>query len=416
VSDPLIASPVPGSEAFAGDEPNRAWSQAAQIIGAARQLAGDRGFPDDNAYEFQVLEIPSLGELDSGLAAYVERAWSEARIGRLAEVAGRTHSSAAVALVDGVQGEFWRRSRDGDPVAAAALVASGLFRPSETIRLAAAASIGVFAPELSAQRFFAPRSVEPVVDTLADGCFSANGTLATMCADALLVANPEHPLLEFITADRDLDVPGPGHTSLMIHGMWARWPGGGLPPGAAWVRQHWRTLVLPRDGLREPWWKPGGDFHGYVKEKVATDLYATEPVFSWPGGFRSESRGQAATDLITWCQRRGIKELNDVYAHSFGGEVAFLAANKGLRIRLLVLMSVPSLPAGNWGNIGRAVSLRSHFDFALMLGHSNRRHPVPVSELELPLWFGHSVTHDVDMWRRFGLDSEMAFQRGLSLW
>lgn len=84
---------------------------------------------------------------------------------------------------------------------------------------------------------------------LVDGLLSRDPTVWSMAADALHKLNPENPALLALTrSDEDSGEAEPTHTSTTVHGTWAR--------------------------FRSDWWKPGSDFHSYLKRTCSTDLYS----------------------------------------------------------------------------------------------------------------------------------------------
>ena len=108
--------------------------------------------------------------------------------------------------------------------------------------------------------------------------------------------------------------------TILIHGTWAR---------------------------KKQWWRQGGDFWRYLRgdpkqgvRGIAPDLYDYIHPFSWSGDNKHNSRVVAADELIKWCKINSTNSLQ-IIAHSHGGNVAMMAAQKGLRIDRLILLGTP---------------------------------------------------------------------------
>jgi alpha-beta hydrolase superfamily lysophospholipase len=94
--------------------------------------------------------------------------------------------------------------------------------------------------------------------------------------------------------------------------------------------------------------------------------------------------------------------LNVLFAHSYGGVIALNATTHGLRVKDLVLLSVPAEEVRvEWRNIERAVSLRIHMDIVLLAARRPQYFTENVEENYLPHWFWkHSDSHDPEIWER----------------
>ena len=93
--------------------------------------------------------------------------------------------------------------------------------------------------------------------------------------------------------------------------------------------------------------------------------------------------------------------LNALFAHSYGGIIALNATTHGLKVKDLVLLSVPAenVPV-EWRNIERAVSLRIHMDLVLLAARRPQYFTENVEENYLPYWFWrHSDSHDPEIWQ-----------------
>jgi alpha-beta hydrolase superfamily lysophospholipase len=105
--------------------------------------------------------------------------------------------------------------------------------------------------------------------------------------------------------------------------------------------------------------------------------------------------------------------LNALFAHSYGGIIALNATTRGLKVKDLVLLSVPAenVPV-EWRNIERAVSLRIHMDLVLLAARRRQYFSENVEENYLPYWFWrHDDSHNPEIWQSekcpemLGLDS-----------
>jgi hypothetical protein len=384
---------------------NTAWSQAAQLIGMGRQLI-DPTFLEDYEEELVRLDVPRL-ELPSepldNLFADAREAFS---VGDLSDRLARLDANKVRREANRQLTKSWRSARyESNALAALASLQAGLYHPDEVVRVSAAASLS---------RLSVPHP-DGMIDVLEDGCFSETETVVALAADALAVVQPEHPLLDWLARESDDDDPeGTAHTSITIHGTWARWKRHGPPP-ARWVKEKWRRI---RGRPSDPplWWQPGGDFHNYARSTCAPDLYNEDDYFRWGGGHRKRQHRQGAQDLVAWCAVHKTSRLRDVYAHSHGGTVAFRAGNLGQEMTLLVLLSVPRFDdltcLGTC--VGRTISIRAHFDLVLVADLAPRLHPDPVRELNVRAWFSHGVSHDPDFWIANNLPNEITAQRALS--
>ncbi len=127
--------------------------------------------------------------------------------------------------------------------------------------------------------------------------------------------------------------------------------------------------------------------------------------------------------------RRGIEELDTVFAHSHGGSVVLNAIAAGVRVRLLVLMHTPVLPRPNdeWRTmrtrIGRIVEVRTPLDWVVHLDrlftHAQNSMPAALSaisrNLSSPvtgnLRFSHTRYVDDGVWDRLGLTNQIGYER-----
>jgi hypothetical protein len=392
MADPIVTKPTRGPSAFTGTSADDVWSAGGQVIAAARLLSGDRAFGQDYSKDLSEVGVPRLDLSGGQLTDHLPSAARDARaLRRETQKSSREQVSLAVSQR---QSEFWVRASQGDPAAAVSAIYAGLLQPDSIMRVASAASLVRFAPGFELD----PELGLDLTASLVAGCFSDSETVSVAAADALAIREPSHPLLLEMAPDTEPDESGDdAHTSVMLHGTWARWNRGSDPM----------------------WWQPGGVFNKYActTARVSPDLYQGPDYPQWSGGHRRRAHRQGAQDLYRWCHGHGgISRLRDVYAHSHGGTVALRAANEGLQITLLILLSVPRLHSDvMWANLGRTISLRSRLDWVLILDGAPFRHPDPVRELGLPSWFSHSATHDPDTWKRWNLPDAIANERALSV-
>jgi hypothetical protein len=283
-------------------------------------------------------------------------------------------SGAAVAALPTLAERLY--SNPTQPLAAAELLAASLSHPDELVRVSAAASYTEVA---------LPSQQAPLIHILVEGTRSEDELTRAVAATALARVVPGHPrLLELI---RPLSYPEggePSHTSLMIHGTWAR---------------------------NNDWWKPGGDFHSYVLAKVDPHLYSAGDFFAWSGAWSDNARLLGALDLNRWVQGHGLDGL-DLFTHSHGGSVAMMANSRAIRIGRLVLMSCPVHRNKYWpdfSRLGKVVAIGTRMDLVILADGGGQRFNDPrIKEIVLPIWFtGHSATHDPTTWDKYGLPSQI---------
>ena len=254
-------------------------------------------------------------------------------------------------------------------LAAARLTESCLFHQDPLVRVAAAASHIEFSSEW-----------ERPIGILEQGTHEQDSIVRDVAATVLARIVPNHPRLVELTAPVLVGKSGePSHTSLLVHGTWAR---------------------------SSSWWQPGGDFHTYLLNSVRDDLYGDNDVFSWSGLYNDSARQLGAQDLINWVEGHDMDGLNHLFAHSHGGSVAMLASKGGLDIKKLVLLSCPvhSQYMPDFNRVGKVISIRVHCDLVILAdrGGQKYRHP-EIHERVLPIWFKHSTTHDPDVWQRHNI-------------
>jgi pimeloyl-ACP methyl ester carboxylesterase len=169
--------------------------------------------------------------------------------------------------------------------------------------------------------------------------------------------------------------------------------------------------------------------HGHIRDHASPNLYDDPGYFFWSGVYSDDDREQAAQDLITW--RSVVSPSNDeldiVFAHSHGGNVALSAAAAGQRMRMLVLMHTPAIARGDdeWARIRRSVKsvivMRTRADLvvaadSLRSGEGRQKFdvrklphfPVVRSWKHPDAWFSHSFYVSRENWERFDLANIVA--------
>jgi hypothetical protein len=281
---------------------------------------------------------------------------------------------------------------DGRLLSALAFMLINTGHSEEIVRVAAAAAL---APALSK----ADACSQLITGLLAEGCGSASETVRQLAANTLVNLDAEHPvLLDIAPRQKRSRARFEAHTSITVHGTWAR--------------------------LRSDWWKPNTgakNLHQYLLENVSRDLYAGKYYFRWDGRYAGGARQGGAEDLQKWCKKAKVRTLDTIYAHSHGGNVVLDAALRGTQGRLLVLMGVPSLKRSlsDWSriktNIKRIVALHSKLDIVILADRSRLRFPDDVRQIPIPRrWFSHGVILRPATWESLGLADEIKHERRMA--
>lgn len=213
------------------------------------------------------------------------------------------------------------------------LLAVSLHHRDELVRVSAAVSYldavdGSFIPR---PEFHG--DLDALVFVLVRGTISVEPLIRDVAATALARLLPEHPALKRLSKNPDENGESePAHTSLIIHGTWAR---------------------------NDTWWQPGGDFHSYILQSVDPSVYSGADRFAWSGGYSDQARALGALDLAAWVQNKGLASP-DFFAHSHGGSVVMLA-NRVMDAGRMVLLACPVHRYKYWPNFGhvnRVISVR----------------------------------------------------------
>ena len=387
-----VNSPVHISEAFSRADDPAILSQAAILLILGSRLRGDTtvsassiasldSTDADEDNELAALGVPHLrptfGRIDSrSLRSSLQSQFKEATFATLADPAKVPPSvlgSLAQSLVNAPE-----------DVAAARLMEAGLNHEQELVRVASAAA-------------YFDRTSEParIVEILRRGTLSKEYLVRDVAANALGHIAPESDALRAVALPGPR-VPGfsrPTKTTVIIHGTWA---------------------------ASSPWWRPNGDFFNFLT-KALPPLARTAPFpppsswdapygasdyFGWTGGYSDAARAQAAQDLSQWVSGHNAAGL-DLFTHSHGGNVAFLASQSGLQSSEIVALSCPvHLPqyAPNFSNIKKIVSVRVHLDLVILADRGGQRFNDPrIQENVLPVWFDHFKTHDPNIWTKYNV-------------
>lgn len=159
-------------------------------------------------------------------------------------------------------------------------------------------------------------------------------------------------------------------------------------------------LVHGTFAYAEDWWYPGGEFHGYIKTHVRSNLYDHGDPFLWSGRYKAKDRRVAAARLADWLDAKGMMGLDCMLAHSYGGAVALQSTMHGVHMDTAVLLSTPVDDYEvEWRNIRRALSLRIHCDLVLLAARSKQRFTANVEEHWMDSWFvRHGLSHEASAW------------------
>lgn len=182
-----------------------------------------------------------------------------------------------------------------------------------------------------------------------------------------------------------------------------------------------------------PWYASGSDLHKHIRQNCTPDLFNGREHFRWTGGYSEEERREAAEDFVPWKASQSIAEVDTVFAHSHGGNVALNRIANGEQVKLLVLLHTPVTrrPDDEWrriaANVGRVLVMRSRADKVMLadqLASGNSMQPpkhllphrlVKGHWIYRESWFRHDYYLQRDVWERFGIDSDIRFERGLVL-
>ncbi|MBI3652722.1 MAG: hypothetical protein HY231_16995 [Acidobacteria bacterium] len=378
-----VETPIPGHEAFKKTSDEAVQSQAALLLMLGRQLRGDdevltararaatprvRGAvaasSDEEMKEFPVPHLKPTGERHGmrSLTADLSiryRALTDAAIGA---GSARQMVKPLSEMADQLYAEPTTEN-------AAKLMEAALRHPSELTRVAAASAYF----ELTTQP-------QRLIKILEDGTSSEDTLVRDVAATALARVAPDNPRLRALSKRSPTKTTKPpSHTSLLVHGTFAR---------------------------TSSWWQPGGDFHNYVLANVRPDLYSASDRFEWSGAYSDAARSLGATQLRDWVQAHGLSGL-DLFGHSHGANISMLATQMGLTVGTLVLMSCPvHIPKyiADFTRVTRTVSIHVRLDLVVLADRGGQKFNHPnIEEHVLPVWFNHSATHDPAVWQKYNI-------------
>lgn len=372
----LVERPIPGAAAFRDKTDAGLLSQAGVLLCVgARMRRTEATLPE----ECSALDVPPVAaNLEAG-ETFVDPAVVRTTMNR--QLGERNFSvDVSTPVRPEVSAEIFEAIAQSptDQIWAAGLLESSLRHPTEVVRVAAAAAYHPFTTEK-----------ERILRILVQGTYSDEALVRTLAATALAQARPDHGRLDELTSRaRAAGTGGPSHTTLLVHGTFAR---------------------------QQVWWQPGGDFHAYLTTLLPSLTrtpswsapYAAADRFEWTGGYSDAARSDAAQQLAMWVAEHQAEEL-DIIAHSYGGEVAMLATTLGLNMGELILLSCPAIPGKYFPDFTRVrgpiVSFRVRLDLILLAdsyisGADPQFKDPRIQEHILPLWFDHGATHDPRVWR-----------------
>ena len=361
--------PIPWLEAFGRRDHPAQQSQAALLLLLGAQLRGDHHAVMARASALKrqrfVETVPARDATDFGIPRL-----RFTRPVRLETIAARVDQRYPGMVSEPGFPDLAGRLRKNPTLdSALELLHACLDHPDDLPRVAAAASYFRFSHEPAR-----------LLDVLVDGTRSEDRLARDVAAIALARSAPEHPRLSELTSSGETGAGGrPAHTSLLIHGTFAR---------------------------NDRWWQPSGDFHGYIRANVAADLYGAPDRFEWSGGYSDAARSLAAGDLQAWVANHNLGRP-DLFTHSHGGSVAMLATQRGLPTGKLVLLSCPVhvhkyMP--DFTRVRKVVSIRVRLDLVILADRGGQRFRHPrIDEHVLPIWFDHSATHDLNVWQQYNV-------------
>jgi hypothetical protein len=174
------------------------------------------------------------------------------------------------------------------------------------------------------------------------------------------------------------------------------------------MKRSMTVIVHGTFARNRSWYRPGGDFHTYIKRHVFPDVYAGRDFFRWSGRYSDRARKSAARKLKHWCETHPTRKLR-LIGHSHGANVINLATRRGLSACTLILLSPPVrdeyLPDISRVSSGTFFNIHSRIDLVVSLldrSRQNYRHTtVRDHEKRLPCALaGHSKSHEPKRWKK----------------
>lgn len=385
-----LFEPVPGARAFRQDSPSAEASRAGLLLALSIYAFGTDSAAEDIREDADELEAPQLRPW----ADFSEDPWDQERIDDFTN-----RVLAAYEPYDGTA---------ADPEVAARILEgfAGTSNPSQLIallNLCQRSDSPLEAVSAAAGLRAYSRGTLALSNQILERHIESRDELVRGVVAATLGAAPAPPELES-------EEPGSNgaarstQVSTTVHGTWD---------------------LVTEDG----WYKPGAELHGHLRDRASANLYDDRGYFFWSGGYSAADRAQGAGDLARW---RSVvspwnEELDIVYAHSHGGNVALSAAAAGQRMRMLVLMHTPAIDRteDEWARIRASVksvivmrrradlvvaadSLRS-FEGRQKFDPRKLPHFAVVRSWTHPdAWFSHSFYVNRANWERFDLANIVA--------
>jgi hypothetical protein len=178
------------------------------------------------------------------------------------------------------------------------------------------------------------------------------------------------------------------------------------------IRDSMTVIIHGTFASNSDWYRPGGDFHTYIKKEVYPDVYSGEDFFSWSGRYSLTDPGlkriwrQGADKLVAWCKSHPAGTLR-LIGHSHGNNVVNMASPQ-LPSCVLIQLSPPvrdwNLPDISKVSSGSLFNIHSRIDLVVKIDggaqdykgtsvapHESRRSIAP---------FGHSASHDQKKWAK----------------
>lgn len=394
----------PGIDAFANSDRRAQLSRSTQILVLAEQLtraqeseSSDFGSAPTSstasiyANEVSLLDIPVVASLNSFDSTASHRSNEFRRADRPA---------------------LWRMAKEGDSIAAAQLIRDSIRDTSPIVQ--AAASIGTIVLEsasadkdslLSRSEMQLLRGFSSGPDTetkrLASAFVDNSGAPELDTSEDAESSHVDPPLPRYAGLE-GLHDPPVEILSSAVHGTYSHYSRGPMAPGSA--------------------------FYNHLRADIARDLFPCfAHHFRWEGRYDVRAQRGGAEELHRWTHDHArTGNLNVVFAHSHGGNVALNAAASGLHIRRLVLLSTPAQhrPMDEWSeihrNVDRIISYRTHLDKVILADQLasrlpwNRERRAPSDGLEFPAdcgviqpqpigWLKHSKWLREDVWKSRGI-------------
>jgi hypothetical protein len=387
-----------GGDAFASEGPMAERIRVAQLLGMGTQAFGSPGQVAALRSEADEIGTPNLATARTGPSvAYAGLPPDQRALDRLTEetaASARTELRAfphpGHARVDGARLALWQHVERSRSPAALVALANHLARTAGGLDRVAAAAVLAAVPNRrysDAQVVLASaRQGERQAAELAAASSGGDGS--------------------------DRDTPGSPARAVRI-----------LSPVSVAIHGTWGRLGADR------WYAPEGAVHQRIRRECTPSLFSGDDYFRWAGGYGDAARQQGTADFLRWLADRGVVELDTVFAHSHGGNVALSAAAAGIRVKLLVLMHVPALdrPVSEWrtivANVDHVVVMRTRLDYVVLADGLRTGSAQAFSQSLLPHreilpyvldergWISHETFIRDPNWAEWNLAREIRYER-----